>query len=143
MEWLPITCCSSRCSINFLDNDDDDDDDDDGDDDEDDDDDDDDDEDVLVWCRPAAEPAVSEKESKPEVKGEDAPDVAAQRSREKASEEQGQYPTLSFYWFFPQCCDILQATVPTADTIFYEQLGTCVQSELLSPYFCRIVLINI
>jgi len=51
---------------------------------------------IVVRCRPIPEPAVAEKEAKPEVKAEDAPDVAAQRSREKASEEEGSCPSISF-----------------------------------------------
>jgi len=49
---------------------------------------------VVILCRPIVEPAV--EETKPEVKGEDAPDVAAQRSREKATDEEGQCPLTAF-----------------------------------------------
>lgn len=46
---------------------------------------------------------MAEKEAKPEVKGEDVPDVAAQRAREKSSEEEGQYPDIIFH------CDSFQS----------------------------------
>jgi len=49
---------------------------------------------VVVLCRPIVEPAV--EETKPEVKGEDVSDVAAQRSREKATDEEGQCPHTEF-----------------------------------------------
>jgi len=58
---------------------------------------------LFVGCRPVAEPAAAPEETQVEVKAEDTTDVAAQRARDKASEEEGQYQS-SVPSPIIQCC---------------------------------------
>jgi len=81
----------------------------------------------VVYWRPVAEPAAT-PEVEAELQVEDAPDVAAQRSRDKPTDEGSQYPSDAFQLFIFVCCDILQFTVVTLSC-------TILPSQLLSSQF--------
>jgi len=65
---------------------------------------------MFVWWRPVAEPAAA-AEAKAVVKAEDETDVAAQRFRDRAAEEEGQYATHTFQLLTFVCSVTLQFTV--------------------------------
>ena len=85
---------------------------------------------MFVWWRPVAEPAAA-AEAKAVVKAEDETDVAAQRFRDRAAEEEGQYATHTFRLLTFVCSVTLQFTVVmipcsvVPSHLFILQLITC------------------
>jgi len=101
---------------------------------------------LYAGCRPVAEPAAAPAETQVEVKAEDTTDVAAQRTRDKASEEEGQYQsdvlTQSNYSVLFACCDILQLTVVHCTVMLSPSLLSQFVTSSFSWLFVHIQLVS-